>query len=149
MDTLGAVGLGMVAGVAGTIILTLAEKGEMAITGREPSTVPGQVGARLSGHDPEQSPELVERLNPVVHWAHGIALGGVRGLLGAAGLSFLPATAAFFALVWGGDVLLYRVLGIAEMPWKWTGAELASDLWGKGAYAAATSAAYTALVAIA
>lgn len=72
-------------------------------------------------------------------------MGAVRGLLGLAGPSFLPATGVFFAVVWGGDVLLYRALGIAKMPWSWSGSELASDLWGKGVYVVATSAAFVAL----
>ena len=82
----------------------------MRISGREPSTVPGQVGAKLTGRDPKTQPQVAERLNPIVHWVHGISLGAVRGLLGLAGLSFLPATGVFFLVVWGGDVLLYRVL---------------------------------------
>lgn len=145
MDILGAIGLGLLAGAVGTVALTLAEKVEASISGREPSTVPGQVGAKLTGRDPNAHPEVAQRLNPVVHWAHGIVLGAVLGLLVFAGLSFLPATLVFFGLVWGGDVLLYRALGIAEMPWKWSRSELLADLWGKGIYAVATSAAFLAL----
>lgn len=145
MDVLAAIGLGLLAGVAGTVVLTLAEKLQMRVSGREPSTVPGQVGAKLTGRDPEVHPQVAERLNPVVHWMHGIGLGAVRGLLDVAGLGFVPATAVFFVLVWGGDALLYRALGIAEMPWNWSRSDLLSDLWGKGAYAVATSAAYLAL----
>ena len=145
MDALGTIGLGVLAGTVGTVALTLAEKIEIRSSGREPSTVPGQVGAKISGHDPQTHAQLVERLNPVVHWVHGISMGGVRGLLGLAGLSFLPATGVFFVVVWGGDVLLYRALGIAKMPWSWSGPELTADLWGKGVYAVATSAAFVAL----
>ncbi len=145
MDALGAIGLGLLAGAVGTVALTLAEKAEIRISGRESSTVPGQVGAKITGSDPETHPDMAERLNPVVHWAHGVSMGAVRGLLGFAGLSFLPATGVFFVVVWGGDVLLYRALGIAKMPWSWSAAELASDLWGKGVYVLATSAAFVAL----
>ena len=42
-------------------------------------------------------------------------------------------------------MLLYRALGLAEMPWKWSRFELISDIWGKGIYAVATSAAYLVL----
>jgi len=44
-----AVGLGLAVGVVGTIALTIAETVEMRITGRESSTIPAQVGAKLSG----------------------------------------------------------------------------------------------------
>ncbi|MBA2765062.1 MAG: hypothetical protein H0U42_10335 [Thermoleophilaceae bacterium] len=112
-----AIGLGLLAGLDGTIFLTLSERVEMALTGRRPSKVPGQVGAILTGKDPDTDPEL-DRKNVVVHWAHGIALGAVRGLLALTGLGSLLASVLIFALVWTGDVLLYRMLGIAPAPWS-------------------------------
>jgi hypothetical protein len=139
------VGRGLAAGAVGTVALTLAEKAEMALTGREPSTVPGQVGARLSGHDPHADAGLVERLNPIVHWGHGTAMGVVRGLLDAAGISRTPATLAFFPIVWAGDAALYFALGIAPPPWQWSRQELMTDLFGKGVFAFSTSGAFIAL----
>ena len=141
----GVVGRGLTAGAVGTVALTFAEKAEMALTGREPSTVPGQVGARLSGHDPHADAGLVERLNPIVHWGHGTALGVVRGLLDAAGIGRTPATLAFFPIVWAGDAALYFAVGIAPPPWQWSRQELTTDLLGKGVFAFATSGAYNAL----
>lgn len=135
----------MVAGAIGTVALTLAERAEMAVTGRRASTFPGQVGAKLSGRDPASSPELVEKLNAVVHWSHGIALGPVRGLLGRAGLGPVAATLAFVPMVWGGDAALYRALGLAPEPWRWSRAELATDLFGKSVLAVTTSLAYSLL----
>ncbi len=145
MKILRAAGLGAVAGAVGTAVLTVAERAEMALTGRAPSTVPGQVGAKLGGREVESDPALVKRLNPVVHWGHGIAMGAVRGLLDVAGLKPATATLAFYPLVFGGDAALYRALNIAPEPWRWTRAELATDLFGKGVLAFATSAAYIAL----
>lgn len=137
--------VGLAAGVVGAVALTAVETLIINTTGQEPSDVPGQVGAKLSGHDPDTDPELVARLNPVVHWTHGIAMGGVRGALGAAGLEPVPAAAVFTVIVWGGDALLYDVLGIAEPPWRWTGRDLATDVVGKATLALVTSAAYVGL----
>ena len=145
MAIIRAVGLGLAAGAVGTVALTIAEKAEMAVTGRKPSTVPGQVGAKLSGRDPDTNPDVVERLDPVVHWAHGIGLGAVRGLLDVAGMSRSAATLVFFPIVWTGDAALYGTLGIAPPPWRWTRQELATDLFGKGVLAFATSGAYVVL----
>jgi hypothetical protein len=142
---LGAVTRGMVAGAVGTIAMTLSERLEMTVTGREASQVPGEVGAHLvPGKDPG-TPSDVERLNGPVHWAHGISKGGLRGLLDVAGIQGSQATAAHFALVWGGDAVLYRALGIADVPWRWSGEELSSDVLHKGVYAAVTGAVYDAL----
>jgi hypothetical protein len=145
MPVLEAVGWGLAAGAIGTVVLTLAERAEMRVTGREPSTFPGQVGVRLASRDPSEHPELVAKLNPVVHWGHGVSMGAVRGLLDVAGLGPIAATAAFYGLVWGGDAMLYRVLGLAPAPWKWERSELLTDLYGKGVLALATSGAYVLL----
>ncbi len=142
METLEAVGLGLAAGAIGTAVLTLAENVEMKLTGRAASDVPGQVGVKLTGGDPDAGPERVKRVGPIVHWAHGLGLGALRGGLDRAGLSPVAATLAFYPMVFGGDATLYRALGIAPAPWRWTRAELATDLFGKGVLAFATSAAY-------
>jgi hypothetical protein len=72
-------------------------------------------------------------------------MGAVRGLLDVAGLHGPAASAAHFALLWGGDAALYRALGIADVPWRWEANELASDMLHKGVYAAVTGAVYDAL----
>ena len=140
-----AAALGMVAGAVGTVAMTITQRVEMSLSGRAPSTVPGQVGAHLvPGADPAV-PADVARLNGPVHWGHGIAMGALRGVLDVAGMRGPAATAAHFALVWGGDVALYRTLGIADAPWHWSADELRADLVGKGVYAAVTGAVYDAL----
>lgn len=144
-ELIGRLTRGMVAGAVGTIAMTVTERLEMAVSGREASTVPGQVGAHLLPRQNPTSTSDVERLNSPVHWAHGIGMGALRGALDQSGLRGIEASAAHFALVWGGDVALYRTLGIADMPWRWGAEELASDLLHKGVYAAVTGAAYDAL----
>ena len=147
-DLLGALARGMVAGAVGSIAMTLSERLEMAVTGREASQVPGEVGAHLlPGKNPD-APSDVERLNSPVHWAHGISMGPVRGLLDAVGMRGPIATAAHFALFWGGDAVLYRGLGVADVPWHWSADELASDLLHKGVYAVVTGAVYDVLAEV-
>lgn len=144
-ELLGALSRGMIAGVAGTIAMTASERLEMAVSGREPSEVPGRVGAHLlPGKDPEASLD-VERLNSTVHWAHGIGMGALRGALDIAGMRGREASLVHFALLWGGDAALYRALGIADVPWRWSADELAADMLHKGVYAAVTGAVYDAM----
>ncbi len=145
MAIIEAVGLGLAAGAIGTIALTAAEKAEMRLTGRQASMVPGQVAVKLTGRDPDRNPETVKRLSPIMHWTHGIALGAVRGLLDVAGLSAVAATVVFVPLVWGGDALLYRALGLTPAPWNWERRALLTDLYGKAVLALATSGAYILL----
>jgi len=81
-----------------------------------------------------------------MHWAHGVAQGTVRALVGrASGLSGPAAGAVHFAMMWSSDALLYRALGISPWPWRWSGAELAPDLAHKGLYAMVTSTVYERL----
>lgn len=136
---------GMVSGLLGTAAMTVSELLEMSLSGREGSKVPGQVGAHLlPGRDPS-SPDDVQRLNTPVHWAHGITMGALRGALDTVGLRGPAATAAHFALLWGGDAALYRVLGVADVPWRWEPEELASDVGHKAVYAIVTGLTYDAL----
>ena len=136
---------GMAAGAVGTVALTAAEQLDMKVTGRKSSAVPGQVGAHLlPGKDPHSAVDVAS-LNTSVHWVHGISMGALRGVLDAAGVRGSTATAAHFALLWGGDAALYKALGIAESPWKWSGSELASDVISKGVYAVVTGVVYDQL----
>ena len=145
VNIVGAAGRGMIAGALGAVAMTVTQRAEMAVSKREPSTVPGQVGAHLvPGKDPDDDTD-VQRLNAAVHWGHGITMGAVRGLLDVAGLRGPTASAAHFALLWVSDAVLYRSLGIADVPWRWTGREIATDVAHKGVYAAVTGAAYEAL----
>ena len=144
-ELLSALGRGMVAGAVGTVAMTLSERLEMAVSGREASNVPGKVGAHLlSGKDPDSSTD-VARLNSPVHWAHGISMGALRGALDVAGTRGREASVVHFALLWGSDAALYRTLGIADAPWHWEADELAADLMHKGVYAAVTGAVYDTL----
>lgn len=134
--------LGPVAGLVGTAVMTLSQRVEMRASKRSPSTVPGQVGARLLGRD---DPADVERLSPIAHWTHGATMGAARGLLGSIGLRGPAGTAAFFAVLWSGDALLYKSLGIADWPWRWTARDLATDVGHKAIYAAITGLVYDKL----
>jgi hypothetical protein len=88
---------------------------------------------------------VVPATNAVTHWAHGIGMGALHGALDLAGLRGPQATAAHFVLLWSGDAALYNTLGIAELPWRWETAGLATDMLHKGFYAAVTGAVYDTL----
>ena len=136
---------GLVAGTIGAVALTLSERLEMSVSGRAASQVPGQVGAHLlPGADPGSETD-VQRLNSPVHWAHGIAMGTLRAAIDKAGFQGPVASLIHFALVWGADAALYRALRIADLPWRWSPAELGTDVLHKGVYAAVTGLVYDTL----
>ena len=127
-------GTGLVAGAAGTALMTAAQYAEMRVTGRPTSTTPGQFAAMLLRRNPRNRREAA-RLTPAVHTAYGLTMGGLRGLLGPGASRSL----AHFALLWSGDALLYKATGIADWPWRWSRRDWVADLVGKGTYAVGTS----------
>ncbi len=135
---------GALAGLIGTAAMTAAQMAEMQVTGREPSLVPGHVASKLLRLNPEGD-EALSRISIKMHWAHGMTMGTVRALVGRAGLRGPGAAAAHFAVMWSGDVMLYKACGIAPWPWQWSLEELTPDVLHKGIYAAVTSAAYEAM----
>ncbi len=135
---------GLLAGLAGTIALTISESLEMKVTKRPPSDVPGQVGSKVTGIQPKSEQEM-KRLSGWVHWIHGISLGMVYGLLCLLGLNTLANIVLFFALVWSGDALLYKALGLAAVPWHWKANEIMPDLLNKGVYAVVTGLTFSLL----
>ncbi len=136
---------GAVAGVVGTAVMTAAQTAEMAVSGREASTVPGQVASKLFGLSPEGDEEMA-RVSLAMHWGHGVAQGTTRALLGQLGVrGTLTGAFVHFALMWTSDAFLYKQMGISPWPWEWSGADLAPDLLHKSLYAVATSAAYERL----
>jgi len=135
---------GLLAGTMGTILLTLSETIEMKLTGRPASMVPGQVGFRVAKRQPTNQHDL-KKVSTLVHWSHGIFLGAVFGLLSLFSASLAVTIAIFFGIVWVGDVTLYKILGIAQWPWKWSGSDLATDLFNKGIYAVATGITFSVI----
>lgn len=107
-----AVGVGLVAGLAGTIAITVSQSIEMKLTKREPSTAPADaVGKTLDIEPTEESkkPALAQK----VHWTYGTGLGIARGLMCLAGLKGWPATLAHFTAVWGGSMVMLPKLELA------------------------------------
>ncbi len=144
MSTTTSLAKGALSGLIGTAIMTAAQAAEMRVTGRKPSLVPGHVASKLMRLKPADE-EGLSRISIRMHWAHGMTMGTVRALIGRTGLEGPGAAATHFALMWGGDVMLYKTLGIAPWPWQWSLEELAPDVLHKGIYAAATGAAYDRL----
>ena len=124
--------------------MTAAQSLEMRMTGRESSDVPGQVAQGLTGVEPE-NPNTQKAMSTGMHWAHGVSGGGVRALIGKTGARGLPAAALLLGGLWSTDAALYRTLGIADSPWRWSKGDLGTDLFHKGLYSVVTSVAYERL----
>ncbi len=133
----GSLGRGVVAGVAGTAVMSAFQKlVEMPITGREESFAPANFAAKILPIEPKNELER-QRLNWVTHFALGAMWGSAFGIAGRAGLHGQKAVAAVFAAVYTGDVLLNTALGLYE-PSSWTKRDLVVDVIDKLIQAEAT-----------
>jgi hypothetical protein len=145
MDLVTALLVGLAAGLLGTIVLTVVEHVDMAITQRPPSFVPGRVLVAMTGGDPQQEDARARKLNLPVHFAHGTAMGAVLGALSLLGLPAIATAGLFYVLLLGGDWLLYSALGVTR-PTDWSAADWARELVLKGVFAGAVALAFYLLI---
>ncbi|WP_447002094.1 hypothetical protein ACRAKI_20350 [Saccharothrix isguenensis] len=136
-------GQGVLAGAAGVVAMTIAEKVEQRFTGRPNSHVPARVLERLTG-----LPERRSRArNLGMHFGQGALLGVVRALMANAGLRGPVASAMFAVVRLTNDQILENATGVGAPPQTWPRGELAVDLLHKSVYAFATGAVADALAA--
>ena len=131
------IGCGIVAGVAGTVVMTAFQKFvEMPVTGREESYAPADFAERILPVHPT-TPQGRKRLNYGTHFALGVMWGTAYGIAASAGLRGQKAVNVVFAAVYTGDVILNTALGLYK-PTRWSAKDWAIDLVDKYVQAQAT-----------
>ena len=131
------IGRGILAGVAGTVVMTAFQKFiEMPITGRGDSYAPADFAQRVLPVHPE-SAQGRKRLNYATHFALGGMWGTAYGIAANAGLSGQKAVNMVFATVYTGDVILNTALGLYR-PTEWSTEDWIVDLVDKYVQAQAT-----------
>ena len=145
MDVIQTLLIGLAAGAIATVVLTIVEYLDIAVTGRPTSTVPGEVAVALTGGDPHRDRERAEKLNLPTHFAHGTALGAALAALSLLGLSPVLTTVIFYVLLLGGDWTMYVLLGVTT-PRSWTATQWIRELVLKGIFAAAMGVAFYWLI---
>jgi len=141
-----ALGRGVLAGLAGTAVMTVFQKlVEMPLTGRPDSYAPASFAEEVLPIDPPTGPGRMQ-LNYGTHFALGTLWGSAHALAARAGLRGLRATGVVFGVVYSGDVLLNTALGLYE-PLTWSGKDWAIDVVDKLVQAAATGVVYDTVLA--
>jgi hypothetical protein len=141
-----AVWQGVVAGLAGAAVMTVAEKVEQRLTGRPDSHVPARVLARLTGL-PEQPARQPRWLNLAMHYGQGAVVGVLRSVMAQAGLRGPVASGMFTAVRLTNDQILENATGVGAPPQTWPRHELAVDVLHKIVYGFTTGAVADALAA--
>lgn len=135
------VGKGLLAGLLGTVAMTISSTTEMKLKGREASSVPVDAAAKVLGIGSFSTPEAEERFGSLVHWGYGAGWGAVRGALGTV-LAPPLADLAHFAALYGSEHLMLPALDAAPPATEWGAAEIATDALHHAVYSAATGVAY-------
>lgn len=135
---------GLIAGTAGSVVMTLSEKLEQAVTKRPDSHVPARVMQRLTGM-PEHPGEQPLPVNWTMHVGQAALLGVLRSVMAQAGLRGPVASAKFTVVRLTNDQILENATGVGAPPPTWPRKELVIDVLHKAVYAFATGAIADAL----
>jgi hypothetical protein len=139
------VGKALVAGLAGTVAMTISSTIEQKARGREASTAPARAAEKLLGIEKFRSDAAEQRFSTLVHWAYGTGWGVARGVLRSAGVSPSASTAAHFGAIWGGAAVMLPALGVAPPITTWGKQEIAIDAWHHLVYVTAVAVSYELL----
>jgi len=133
---------GLLAGLAGTAVMTAGQTVEMRLTGREASTDPAKAVENLTGEEPRDA-QGEQALSTAAHFAYGTVLGLTLGLL--RDVKEPARTGAFFVGAWGLGVLIETWLHPDQPPPKWNAQQLATDIGHHLVYAVTAAYAYRKL----
>ena len=136
---------GLLAGAAGVVAMTLAEKVEQSFTGRPNSYVPAHTLERLLGLPARPDRDRLG-LNWAMHWGQGIVLGAVRAWMAKRGFGGPFGSFLFLNLRLLNDQSLENATGVGAPPWTWPRDEQAIDVAHKAVYAFVTGAVADRLV---
>lgn len=101
-----ALGIGLIAGLAGTAAMTLSKKLDSKCEERKSEKTVLEVASHVLDVEPS-SPEKEAKVIEEVHWAYGAGLGVIRGALSCLGLRGWKATVVHFAALWYTEKLLF------------------------------------------
>ena len=135
------IGRGVVAGVAGTVVMTAFQKlVEMPLTGRGDSYAPANVAEKVLPVR-ARTAQGRRRLNNATHMMLGTMWGAAYGLAARKGLRGQRAVNTVFGVVYTGDVLLNTALGLYR-PTRWSSRDWLIDVVDKYVQAQATGAVF-------
>lgn len=129
----------LLAGLAGTAVMTLGQALEQKLTGREDSRTPAKGVERATGVEPDTD-RGEERLSTLTHWTYGTALGA--GLLALREVDEPARAALFFGGVWGLALVLESFANPDQPATEWSAAALATDVGHHIVYAGAAAAVF-------
>jgi uncharacterized membrane protein YagU involved in acid resistance len=133
---------GVVAGLVGTGVMTVAQTAYYKATDSEGSTTPAEVGKRVIRGvlEREVSEDQTGLLNNVMHWLYGTSWGVIYAMAARR-----PGRGIVFGLtVWGASLVQLPAMQLAPPVWETEPAAIAPDAGFHLAYGVAVAAALRA-----
>lgn len=140
----GAIGRGMVAGLIGTAVMTIAQMIEMQMSGRESSDTPYKAVKKVFGIKAE-SEEDKETITNLTHIAYGTMWGIPRALLAEFGAGGIAGTLTHFGAVWGTELTMLPSMHVMKPVTEWKPKAISEDMLFHGIYAITTGLVADAL----
>ena len=141
------VGRGLVAGLVGTVAMTVSSTLEAKLRQRGDSDTPSQAVAEVLGVEEYRSDTAKDRVNQLAHWSYGTGLGAVRGILELTGLGRNATDVLFHATVLGAEQTMLNGLGLVPPITQWGRQEVATDLTHHTVYSLTTNGVFRWLAA--
>lgn len=136
------IGVGIMAGVAGTAAITLSQMIEMKINNRKPGEGPIKAVERTLDIHPNAGTRA--QFGNRVHWIYGTSWGIVRGLLGITGMGRVLATTVHYVAITGVGMAIAPLEDV-EPVMKWDKKTVAIDLFHHAVYAVAAGLVFDAI----
>lgn len=140
-----AIGKGLIAGLAGTAAMTIAQMVEQKITGRKQSNTPAKAATKVLPADEPEHPKDRQNLTMLTHFTYGTTWGIHHGLMRAAGLSPVAAASMHFSAVEGTAFAMLPGLDVAPPVNEWPRKQIAKDTLFHVIYAGVTALVYNAI----
>ncbi len=141
----GALGKGLLAGLAGTAAITASQMIEMRFTHREPSKVPANVAEKTLHIRPGKGGNK-QMLSKEIHWAYGTIWGMARGLFSVLGVKRWAATTAHFVAITGTAMVAIPKIEEASPVTEWEKKDILIELMHHAVYAIAAGLVYDVLM---
>lgn len=137
------IGKGLIAGLAGTIAISISQAIEMKITNRKPSDTPARAAEKIFDIGPDPGTE--EAFANEVHYTYGTLWGTARGILAICGIRGFIATSAHFTAIWGTALVVQTELDLAPPVNEWKNREFVMSIFHHAVYAVVAGLVYDAI----
>lgn len=138
-----AIGKGLIAGLAGTIAITISQAIEREITKQKHEPIAGKAAEKIFDIGPEPGMERV--FSNEVHYIYGTLWGSARGILSLCGIRGFAATASHFAAIWSTALVIETGLELTPPVSEWEDRELWMSAFHHTVYAVVAGWVYDAI----